>query len=165
MRALQLVVATAASCALLACSGHRTPCLIWNATASAPVGFYAVVQASPLHRGDLVLAMPPPSVQRFAAQRGYLPVGIPLVKHIGALGGDDVCSTDNVITINGHIAARWLTSDHLHRLLPAWTGCRTLSNSELLLLNEDVATSFDGRYFGPTATAAVMGKLVPLWTH
>lgn len=165
MRALQLVVATAASCALLACGGRKTPCLIWNVTASAPVGFYVVVQVSALHRGDLVLAVPPPSVQRFAAQRDYLPIGVPLVKHIGALGGDDVCSTDNVITINGHIAARRLTGDHLHRLLPAWTGCRTLSNSQLLLLNEDVATSFDGRYFGPTATSAVMGRLVPLWTR
>ena len=165
MRALQFVIATAASCALLAYGGHKTPWLIWNATASAPIGFYVVVQASPLHRGDLVLAVPPPSVQRFAAQRGYLPVGIPLVKYIGALGGDDVCAKDNAVTINGHIAARRLTSDHLHRLLPAWTGCRTLSNSELLLLNEQVVTSFDGRYFGPTATAAVMGKLVPLWTH
>ena len=162
MRALQLVVATAASCALLACGGHRKPCLIWNATASAPIGFYVAVQVSPLHRGDLVLAVPPSSVQRFAAQRGYLPVGIPLVKHIGALGGDEVCSKGNVITINGHIAAKRLTRDHLNRPMPAWTGCRTLSNSELLLLNEDVATSLDGRYFGPTATAAVIGKLVPL---
>jgi len=165
MRALQLVVATAASCALLACGGHKTPRLIWNATASAPIGFYAVVQASSLHRGDLVLAVPPPSVQHFAAQRDYLPIGVPLVKHIGALGGDDVCGKDHVISINGHIAVRRLTSDHLHRPLPGWTGCHALSSSELLLLNEDVATSFDGRYFGPTATAAVVGKLVPLWTH
>jgi len=165
MRGLQLVIATAASCALVAYGGHKTPWLIWNATASAPIGFYVVAQASPLHRGDLVLAVPPSSVQRFAAERGYLPVGVPLVKHIGALGGDEVCSRDNVVTINGHVAVRWLTSDYLHRLLPAWTGCHALSNSELLLLNEDVATSFDGRYFGPTATAAVMGKLVPLWTH
>lgn len=165
MRALQLVIATAASCALLACGEHKRPRLIWNATASAPIGFYVAVQVSPLHRGDLVLAVPPSSVQRFAAQRGYLPVGIPLVKHIGALVGDDVCSKDNVVTINGRIAARRLTSDQLSRAMPAWTGCRTLSNSELLLLNEGVATSFDGRYFGPTSTAAVMGKLVPLWTH
>jgi conjugative transfer signal peptidase TraF len=165
MRALQFVVGAAAACALLAFGGHKTPCLIWNATASAPLGFYIVVQAFPLRRGEMVLAVPPPSVQRFAAQRGYLPVGIPLVKHIGALAGDDVCSTDNVVTINGRIAARRLTRDHLHRPMPAWTGCRTLSNSELLLLNEDVATSLDGRYFGPTATAAVIGKLVPLWTH
>ncbi|MGN6515291.1 MAG: S26 family signal peptidase [Rhizomicrobium sp.] len=165
MRALQLLIATAASCALLACGGHKAPRLIWNATASAPIGFYLVVQASPLHRGDLVLAVPQSSVQRFAAQRDYLPMGVPLVKHIRALGGDNVCSRDDIVTINGHIAARRLTRDHLHRLLPAWTGCSMLSNSELLLLNEDVATSFDGRYFGPTATAAVMGKLVPLWTH
>lgn len=165
MKAVQLVVATAASCALLAFGGHKTPCLVWNATASAPLGFYIVVQAFPLHRGEIVLAVPPPSVQRFAARRGYLPIGVPLVKHIGALGRDDVCSKDNVITINGHIAAKRLTRDHLNRPLRAWSGCRTLPNSELLLLNEDVATSFDGRYFGPTATAAVMGKLVPLWTH
>ena len=165
MRVVQLVVAIAGSCALLAFGGHKTPCLIWNATASAPLGFYIVMQAFPLRRGEMVLAVPPPSVQRFAAQRGYLPVGIPLVKHIGALGGDDVCSKDNVITINGHIAATRLTRDHLHRPMRAWSGCRTLTKSELLLLNEHVATSFDGRYFGPTATAAVIGKLVPLWTH
>jgi type IV secretory pathway protease TraF len=30
---------------------------------------------------------------------------------------------------------------------------------------EGVADSFDGRYFGPVTTAAIVGRLVPLWVE
>jgi len=29
----------------------------------------------------------------------------------------------------------------------------------------EVWDSFDGRYFGPVQTSAILGKLVPLWTR
>jgi type IV secretory pathway protease TraF len=30
---------------------------------------------------------------------------------------------------------------------------------------DSVSASFDSRYFGPVASAAIIGKLVPIWTR
>ncbi len=48
--------------------------------------------------------------------------------------------------------------------MPAWHGCRPLTDCEIFLLNENVVASFDGRYFGPISRIAVFGRLRPLWT-
>ncbi|MEI9996766.1 MAG: S26 family signal peptidase [Rhizomicrobium sp.] len=165
MSARQTVIATLAACALIADGGPKTPRLVWNATASAPIGLYRAARGETLHRGDLVLALPSRSIQQFAASRGYLPFGVPLVKHVAALAHDRICARGDTITINGHVAVIRLTADGNHRPLPAWTGCQTLTQSSVLLLNPDVPQSFDGRYFGPISTTAILGKLVPLWTH
>lgn len=164
MSARSLTLA-AAACALIAAGAHRTPWLIWNATASAPIGFYRVVRSGSFHHGELVLASAPLPVQQFAAARGYLPRGVPLVKHVGAMSGDRICARAHVVTINGYIAATRLVTDRLRRPLSAWQGCQTLTPSSVLLLNADAPQSFDGRYFGPISTSFVIGKLVPLWTH
>src|SRR5690606_17529782 len=59
------------------------PRLIWNPSASVPIGLYWVDHAVPT-RGDLVLADLPPDARRLAADRSYLPVGVPLVKRVAA---------------------------------------------------------------------------------
>ena len=165
MSVRQTLIATFATCALIADSEPKTPCLVWNATASAPLGLYRVATGETLHRGDLVLALPSRSIQQFVANRGYLPLGVPMVKHVAALAHDRICARGNTVTINGHIAVIRLTADGNHRPLPAWMGCQTLTPSSVLLLNPDVPQSFDGRYFGPLSTTAILGKLVPVWTH
>jgi conjugative transfer signal peptidase TraF len=129
---------------------HTPPRLVWNASASAPRGLYWVAPDA-IARGDLVLAELPPVARRLAAERGYLPLGVPLVKRVAALGGDVVCSVRKTVSIN-------------HRALPSWRGCRKLAADEVFLLVPAVADSFDGRYFGPIKDSAVTGKLVPLWT-
>jgi type IV secretory pathway protease TraF len=55
------------------------------------------------------------------------------------------------------------TSDSQGRPLPDWQGCRLLGMSAVFLLMPDVASSFDGRYFGPVSRSAILGKLRPLW--
>ena len=153
------------ACALLALATPKTPRLVWNATASAPTGLYWVQHPVALQLGDLALAQLPPSVQNFAAQRGYLPRGVPLVKHVAALAGDRICGDGIVLTRNGLVLALRFARDHLRRPLPLWNGCRTLRAFDVLLVNDTVAHSFDGRYFGPVDRAAMLGTLVPLWTH
>lgn len=138
------------------------PLIIYNASASAPLGFYRVL-ADPIRRGDLALARTPNSVRRLASERGYLPEGVPLVKRVAALDGDTVCAVGRAITIDGRAVAKQLAADHLGRPLPAWAGCRTLGPGEVFLLMEGVQDSFDSRYFGPVPTSAIIGKLVPLW--
>ena len=143
---------------------HPAPWLVWNASASAPLGLYGVVHGQAVARGDLVLAEPPDAARRLAAERGYLPAGVPLVKRVAALPGDMVCGAGVAITINGRQVAERLSANSRGRPLPAWEGCRLLHDGEAFLLMEGVPNSFDGRYFGPVEATAIIGRLVPLWT-
>ena len=141
-----------------------SPVIIYNATASAPIGFYWVLPANPIRRGDLVLANTPESVRRLAAERGYLPEDVRLVKRVAGLDGDIVCTRDRAVTIDGRHVGDQRVSDGQARPLPAWSGCRPLGPGEFFLLMEGVPESFDSRYFGPVSTDAVIGKLtIPLW--
>lgn len=148
----------------LAALARPAPWLVWNASASAPIGLYRVLSGNAV-RGDLVLVRTPESVRQLAAERGYLPQNVPLVKRVVALDGDIVCACEDAISVNGRAIAERLARDRLGRPLPAWTGCQTLKPDDVLLLMEGVADSFDGRYFGPTPTAAIIGRLVPLWVE
>lgn len=148
----------------LATLGRPAPWLVWNASASAPIGLYRVLPGKPI-RGDLVLVRTPSSVRQLAAERGYLPQNVPLVKRIAALDGDIVCAADDAISINGRVVAERLARDRLGRPLPTWTGCQTLEPDDVFLLMEDVTGSFDGRYFGPVRRAAIIRRLAPLWVE
>ena len=140
------------------------PWLVWNASASAPIGLYRVVPDNAA-RGDLVLVHAPDSARQLADERHYLPSRVPLVKRIVAAGGDNVCAANNAIFINGRLAAERLRTDHLGRPLPHWSGCHLLDKDEVFLLMKGVADSFDSRYFGPIPTTAIIGRLVPLWVE
>ena len=159
------IVMTLAGVAIIVVSAAAlpTPMLIWNASASVPVGFYRVVSGAP-KRGDFVLVRTPDFVRVLAAQRGYLPVGIPLVKHLAAAVGDEVCTLMKAVIINGAIVARQLETDRSGRPLPLWKGCRRLRRDEFFLLAA-APDSFDSRYFGPVMQADLIGRLVPLWTE
>ena len=146
----------------LATLARPAPWLVWNSSASAPIGLYRVLPGKP-NRGDLVLVRTPSSVRQLAAERGYLPATVPLVKHVAALDGDVICAADDVISVNGRVVAERLARDRLGRPLPAWTGCQLLDDGEVFLLMEGVFDSFDGRYFGSVRRAAIIGRLVPLW--
>jgi conjugative transfer signal peptidase TraF len=142
---------------------HPSPKLIWNASASVPVGLYRIQPVEPLHVGELVVAVPPEPLASYLANRGYLPEGVPLLKHILALAGHTVCRAGDTITVDGETVGRALASDWRGRELPTWQGCQALSADTVFLMNEQSAHSLDGRYFGPLATSAIVGRAVPLW--
>jgi len=144
---------------------HPIPRLVWNVSASAPLGLYGVVPHAVFARGDLVLAALPRAARALAAERGYLPSGVPVVKHVAALAGDSVCSRGMIITINGRPVTERLAADMHGRALPGWRGCQTLRPGQVFLLNAAVPDSFDGRYFGPVERSAIIGKLVAIWTR
>src|SRR4051794_19560678 len=89
------VLATAAS----AIPSRR---LVWNASASVPVGLYWRI-ANRSQRGDLVLAWAPRWARRLAAERHYLPLDVPLAKRIAGVEGDTVCAADDTILINDEL--------------------------------------------------------------
>ena len=140
------------------------PLLVWNVSASAPRGLYAVRTHARLARGDMVVAWTPREVRTLAAQRRYLPANVPLVKRVAAAPGDSVCATDARMLVRGVSVALRLRHDTAGRSLPWWVGCRRLGPDEFLLLMP-AAHSFDGRYFGPVRGHAIVGKAVPLWVR
>ena len=138
--------------------------LIWNASASAPVGLYAVQAANDLAVTDLVAVMPPPPIAEFLANRGYLPNGIPLLKRILALPGQTICRNGLDILAYGATYGRARERDKAGRKLPVWQGCRRIADGELFLMNWNVPDSVDGRYFGPFPRSSVIGRALPVWT-
>ena len=141
------------------------PILVWNATASAPRGLYCIVSPSGLQAGDLALVQPDPASAAVYAERGYLPLGVPLLKRVGALGGMRVCEHGGDVTIEGRHVANALPIDGRGRPMTSWSGCRALSDGEFFALNPDVPTSLDGRYFGPSPLSSVIGLAIPVWTE
>lgn len=140
------------------------PRLIWNASASMPLGFYRVEVGRRPVAGNLVVAEPPSDVAALLAARGYLPRGLPLLKRVAATEGALVCRSGAFLTIDGAGAARARAHDRLGRPLPGWLGCRRLQRGEVFLLG-DAPDSFDGRYFGPLPAPAVIGTAHPLLTR
>jgi conjugative transfer signal peptidase TraF len=137
--------------------------LIWNATPSVPIGLYALHNAAPLRVGELVVVHPPQALARFMATRRYLPRGVPLLKHVTALPGQRVCRMGDTITVDGAAVGVALDADRAGRALPRWSGCRVIARDRVFLMNRRPADSFDGRYFGPLATATVVGRADPIW--
>lgn len=140
------------------------PRLVWNASASAPLGLYWAGGKSNVKTGDLVLAELPETMRGLAARRGYLPLSVPLVKRVAALPGDHLCTIGRAILIDGKIVTRQRKRDSEGRILPHWHGCGRLRADEVLLLMAEVPDSFDGRYFGPTRVDQIIGVLTPVWS-
>lgn len=142
---------------------HVAPRLLWNETASVPVGLYRVRPGSALHVGDIAALRLPDRLALLLAKRGYLPFGVPLLKPVAALPGQTVCRTKSAISIDGAHAGDALTSDHRGRPLPVWQGCHRLSPGEIFVMNPTEPRSLDGRYFGPLPESSVIGRAVSLW--
>ena len=139
------------------------PRLIWNASASAPIGLYAVLPEGRLRHGDMAFAFAPPPARELAARRHYLPRNVPLLKRVVAMEGDRVCASDLALSINGRSVAFRRKADRLGRPLEAWQGCITIRRDELFLLMTDSPDSFDGRYFGVTERQQIVGLATALW--
>lgn len=138
--------------------------VIWNASASLPIGLYAVQHIDRPNIGDLVLARTPDDWTREFDTRGYLPAGVPLLKRVAAASGSTVCRNETRITIDGAFVATAQRHDRYGRPLPAWQGCHRLGADEVFLLIAEHSASLDGRYLGPTPMSSIIGRAEPLWT-
>lgn len=140
------------------------PRLMWNASASAPIGLYAIEVDGPFKGGDLVAIDTPEPLATFLARRRYLPKGVPLMKHIAGMPGQTVCRSGHAITLDGVKLGDALARDRAGRVLPAWRGCHRIIAGEIFPMNARVRDSFDGRYFGVLPSARIIGRAVPVWT-
>ncbi len=138
--------------------------LVWNATASAPVGFYTIEPADWIEVPELVAVRPPEPLAGFMVERGYVGRDVPLLKRVVGLPGQRVCRTGRTITVDGVEMGDALDRDRNGRALPVWQGCRVVADGQFFLMNWDVRDSLDGRYFGPIPANSVIGRALPLWT-
>ena len=163
-----LAVAASIGLAALAWAAFAKPSarVVYNASESVPVGWYRietmVESASSLRVGGIVLTRLPAEPAALAAQRGYLPAHIPLLKRIGAVSPQHVCVREGQVRIDGTPMAVVLQADRLGRAMPVWSGCRALEAGEVFLLSDTHPGSFDSRYFGPIDVSSVMGLARPL---
>ena len=158
-----VAMALGVSAATLPLAVDMPPRLIWNASASVPIGLYAVKPPTQLQLNELVVVRPPEDAAAFLAEGGYLPHGVPILKHILALAGQTVCRLGSAVSIDAMPVGYARERDSRGRALPVWQGCRVLAKDEVFLMNW-AADSFDGRYFGPLTTTSIVGRATPLWT-
>jgi conjugative transfer signal peptidase TraF len=134
--------------------------LVYNASASAPIGFHWIDQER-VSRGDYVFVRLPKRVRKLVEERRYLPPDVPLIKRVVGIAGDKICRRGQDILINGITVAVAQRSDGLGRELPKWQGCHILMKDNVFLL-QDHPQSFDSRYFGPVDQRLIIGRATKL---
>ena len=162
--ALLLVMIVGIGLVALASRHWATAKLIYNASSSAPLGWYLVKATDDIHRGEFAVVRLPAPIAALADKRKYLPKAVPLLKSVAAVAGDLVCEQQGVVRINDAVVARSLQRDGAGRELVAWTGCLKLHAGDVFLLSTTNNSSFDSRYYGPLSASSVIGKSIPVWT-
>ncbi|MDI6654082.1 S26 family signal peptidase [Gluconobacter japonicus] len=138
--------------------------LLWNASASTPLGLYDLTAPNGLKASDLVAVRPPKPLADFMVGRGYIGRGVPLLKLVAALPGQQVCRVGRIVTVDGVVLGEAQDRDRRGRVLPVWQGCRRIASDQIFLMNPSIRDSLDGRYFGPLPRAVVIGQATPLYT-
>lgn len=143
-----------------------------NTTRSIPVGLYWTSSA-PVAKGAYVQFCPPPAAPfTQAKQRGYIGVGFCpggyglLMKRVLAAKGETVFITDEGVRVAGKLVplSAPLAADRAGRPMPRYRASVTLAESEVLLMSDVNAASFDARYFGPIRSAQIISVIRPVLT-
>lgn len=135
--------------------------LIWNRTASAPLGLYWLSDRLPAPGQWAVVSARAPEAE-WASRRGFTGPDWPLIKQVAATSGAEICRQNLTVTVSGEPVAEALKTDANGKTLPVWQGCRRLEAGEIFLINPH-PRSLDGRYFGPTNLDDLAGTALPVW--
>ena len=150
--AMALLIAIAL---VLVTSLSPPPMIIWNASKGVPIGWYWVEHREPkIH--EIVVVKLDSWPQVYAAERGYLPRNVWLLKPVGAVYPAMVCRFGNYVFVGGKLVAKAKNFDRLRRILPRWKGFLGLKSDEVFLIARP-KDSFDSRYFGPIKLNQVAG--------
>lgn len=129
---------------------------VWNLSPSAPGGLYRIERGN-WTVGDRIAVLPSKELAIDLAARGVLPNGKLLIKRVVAVAGDSVCRVDRTVFVNDEAVAQARSNDSTGEPLPSWQGCTFLNEGQVFLLG-DTAGSYDGRYFGVTPKAEIVGQ-------
>jgi conjugative transfer signal peptidase TraF len=135
------------------------PKLLYNPSASAPIGWYKLGDKSPPKVGDQVAAYAPDWARKLADERRYLPYEYPMIKTIWASAGTTICTHNNRSSVPNYPVITSLSQDSLGRDMPKLSGCFTLKTDEYFLVSPDVQAGFDSRYFGAVRRENILGRV------
>lgn len=158
-RSQLILFATAALVASLIAFDRVQDVILYNGSASMPVGFYLRTGRAP--RLGSVVTVHAMSVAPAYARQRHAGSRFRFLKRIAATAGDLVCADNDELRINAEIRALRQRRDSAGRVLPSWSGCVTLRSDQVLLLG-DGADSFDSRYFGVVSVDDIEGVWRPL---
>ena len=137
--------------------------LIWNRTASAPVGLYWLSDRLPAP-GEWAVVSARAREAQWASGRGFTGPDWPLIKQVAARRGAEICRQNLTVSVSGDVVAEALEAGANGEILPVWQGCRRLKAGEIFLINPH-PRSLDGRYFGPTKVGDLAGTALPIWAE
>lgn len=142
------------------------PRILINETPSEPVGFYRLIPHSvgDFQRGMYVVFPVPSSARGIVYGRHWLKDGIPMLKELLGLAGDEVCVFPDRLEVNGRYVGPVFERDSVGRPLPKLRGCFEVPPGSFFAASKHLANSFDGRYFGPVPLAELLGEARPVWT-
>jgi conjugative transfer signal peptidase TraF len=144
----------------------------FNSTRSIPVGLYWETK-DPVEKGAYVMFCPPQrEVFDLAMTRGYIGAGYCpggygfMMKKILAAKTDVVSISDEGVRVNDVLLPFSVPSDldGAGRPMPRFRAIHELTESEVLLMTDINAGSFDGRYFGLIERSQIKGVIRPVFT-
>jgi len=177
MKALMRTVAKATLLSVLAVFIFSAVCSVAgvriNSTRSIPLGLYLTTSA-PVEKGQYVTFCPPEnSIFAEAKKRGYIGAGFCpggyglMMKKILAAKNDAVFVSENGVLVNGKLLplSAPIKVDGAGRALPHYNKQQyTVNESDILLMSDVSAISFDGRYFGPVSQSQIQAVIRPIFT-
>lgn len=146
---------------LLAAFSAVGPLVLWNRSASEPLGLYRRTFGEPAP-GRLIAFRVPSAAFPYADDRMAYLRRVPILKTIVGGEGDTVCTINATLTLNNRRLGPVLQRDPRGNLLPQWRGCRALRHGEWFVFSDRIPNSFDSRYYGPVAADQVIGVYAPL---
>jgi conjugative transfer signal peptidase TraF len=134
-----------------------------NTTASEPLGIYWVVPATTLHKGDYVIFAIPKEAEQYVYGRNWAPIGMPLLKNVGAVEGDQYTLTEDTFSINGQRIGPIAVEDSDGLPLPHLDkGEHVVAEGKFLGTSSYNERSFDSRYMGEIPIENIKAKVVPV---
>lgn len=176
LKCITVCVAVAGTVILVLTAGFYMAGARINTTKSIPIGLYwtSTMPIEKIKMGAYVIFCPPQRcVFDEAKTRDYIGAGpCPggyglMMKRILAAQDDVVSVNDTGVYVNGKLLPHStpIKADTIGRPLPKYRiDPYALSKTELLLMSDVSATSFDGRYFGPIDRAQIKAVIFPVIT-
>ncbi|WP_286824080.1 signal peptidase I, partial [Idiomarina sp. UBA1919] len=127
----------------------------YNDTPSMKLGWYFLNRFEEPEKHDLVLFPAPEKAYKvFPNLRGFLPRRTLLLKQIIAVDGDQVCTDENSVSVNGHRIE--------HPLLPQWQSfasmeCIIVPDNNVFVIGQS-PDSLDSRFYGAISTSSIVSK-------
>lgn len=135
--------------------------LVYNTTASVPVGWYLLLPPQDVSRDDMVVFTVPEDIEKLAVERGWLPKGTKMLKRVGGLAGDMYgVNKSRQFYVNGVYIEQASLVDGKGQQMPDRSSGIHMVEDDCFLPVGDNSHSFDGRYYGAVPLECIKNKAV-----